>query len=219
MSFPSFISLLQRRQLFFAKLSTLAKRDPYEGKYPEIIMSEYAARYTPQFDPNPFADGEAFARAKERKHQNIRAMNCWHMSETESAAMWKLYGGEHGFALRTTLGGLKNSLMNEERPVYAYEVEYFDSVGASTPTLPFHSGYAKRKSFAHERELRACVFVPEADSSPGTYVKVELDDLVEAVFIAPEAEAWLRDVVEGVMRAYGLCRPVLKSDLYGEAVW
>jgi hypothetical protein len=219
MSFPSFISLLQRRQLFFAKLSTLAERDPYEGKYPEIVMSDYAARYRPQFDRNRLADGEKFARAIERKNRNTRAMNCWHMSEAESAAMWKLYSGEHGLALRTTLGGLKKSLMNEERPVYAYEVEYFDSVGASTPMLPFHSGYAKRKSFAHERELRACVFVPEGDNSTGTYVNVNLDALIEAVLIAPEGEPWLHEVVEGVIKAYGFCKPVLKSDLYGEAVW
>lgn len=141
------------------------------------------------------------------------------MSETESAALWKLYSGNHGLAIRTTLRALKKSFSVEERPVYIYEVEYLDFVGSVLPTIPFHSGYAKRKSFAHERELRACLFIPEEDTSPGTSVTVDLDMLIETVFVAPEAEPWLKDVVEGVMQVYGTCKPVFQSILYDEAVW
>ena len=143
------------------------ERDPYEGKLSQVLLAAYAARYHPQFDHYRFADGIEAARASERRNRNIRAVNCWHMSDTEPAAMWKLYSGEHGLAMRTTMGGLKKSFINEERPVYAYEVEYFDAIGWSSPTFPLRSGYAKRKSFEHERELRACVFVPEEDRSAG----------------------------------------------------
>ena len=48
---------------------------------------------------------------------------------------------------------------------------------------------------------------------------VELDSLIEAVFIAPEGEVWLKEVVEGVMKAYNVSNPVHKSDLYGQAIW
>ena len=48
LTFPSFISVLQRRELFFAKLATLAEQDPYEGKFPRNVLSDLAARYRPE---------------------------------------------------------------------------------------------------------------------------------------------------------------------------
>jgi hypothetical protein len=205
--------------LFFATLAKLAELDPYEGKFPRRIISELAARYTPQHDRNAYPDGTAAAHADEERNRRCRAVSGWHINETESAAMWKLYSGDHGLAIRTTLGALKKSFVKDERPIYIYEVEYLDFAGKALPTLPFYSGFAKRKSFAHERELRACVFVPEDDTSPGTCVTVDLDMLIETVFVAPEAEPWLKEVVEGVMKVYKICKPVVQSVLYDEAVW
>ncbi len=87
------------------------------------------------------------------------------------------------------------------------------------PTVPFHSGYAKRKSFAHERELRACIFISEEDTLPGAYVRVDLDAPIDEVFVAPESEPWIREVVEGVMNTYGLPKRVVRSPLYEDAIW
>jgi hypothetical protein len=209
-SFPSLVSILQRRELFFAKLATLAERDPYEGKFSKGVISDLATRYMPEHDKYTYPDGVTFAHAIEERNRKIRAVNCWHMSENESAAMWKLYSGNHGIAIRTTLGAFKKSFDDAQAPVYIFEVEYLDFVGSGLPLLPFHSGFAKRKSFAHERELRAM---------PGTSVAVNLDALIETVFVAPEAEPWLKEVVEGVLNAYGTCKPVVQSVLYDKAVW
>jgi hypothetical protein len=44
---------------------------------------------------------------------------------------------------------------------------------------------------------------------PGIYVRVDLDDLIEAIFVAPDAEPWFRDLVESVMKRYGFERPVI----------
>src|SRR6185437_696648 len=202
LTFPSFVSVLQRRELFFAKLSKLAERDPYEGKFPIEVLTDLAARYRPEHDRNRFPDGQTFARAIEEKNRQRRAVNCWHMSENESDAMWKLYSGERGLAIRTTLGRLKQSFARDERPVYIYEVEYLDFSRSVETALPFHSGYAKRKSFAHERELRACMFVSEDDASQGAYIAVDLESLIEVVFVAPESEQWIKDVVEGLLHTY-----------------
>jgi hypothetical protein len=214
LTFPSFMSVLQRRELFFARLATLAERDPYEGKFPREVLSDLAARYRPEHDRNRYPDGETFARAIAAENRKNRAVNCWHINETESAAMWKLHSGEHGVAIRTTLGRLKQSFALDERPVYIYEVEYLDFSGPVELTLPFYSGYAKRKSFAHEKELRACIFISEEDTLPGAYVRVDLDALIDEVFVAPESEPWIREVAEGVMNAYGIPRRVLRSPLY-----
>jgi len=218
MAFPAFVSLLQRRELFFPKSATLAERDRYEGKYSKAVLADLAARYRPRHDRNPHPDGDTFARSIEQKNRNTRVVNCWHLSEVESAAMWKLYGGERGLAIQTTLGRLKASFAPDERPIYFYEVEYLDFSGSTEPTLPFHSGYAKRKSFAHERELRACTFVEEGDASLGAFIAIDLESLIDGVFVAPECEPWIRDVVEGVMNAYGVHKQVIRSSLYDDTL-
>lgn len=218
MTFPSFALLLQRRELFFPKLATLAKRDPYEGKLPRKILEEVARRYRPEHDHNRFSDGEAAARAAEARGRNHRVVSCWHMSEVESAAMWKLYGGDRGLAVRATLGALKRSFAPDARPIYISEVEYLDFSGTGELTTPFYSGYAKRRSFAHERELRACTFVSDSETSAGAFVAVDLDNLIGAVFVAPECEPWIKEVVEGVMKAYGVDKPVTRSPLYDDAI-
>jgi hypothetical protein len=145
-SFPSLVSILQRRELFFAKLATLAERDPYEGKFSKGVISDLTTRYMPEHDKYTYPDGVTFAHAIEERNRKIRAVNCWHMSENESAAMWKLYSGNHGIAIRTTLGAFKKSFDDAQAPVYIFEVEYLDFVGSGLPLLPFHSGFAKRKS-------------------------------------------------------------------------
>jgi hypothetical protein len=218
MTFPSFVSLLQRRELFFPKLATLAKRDPYEGKLPRKILEDLACRYCPEHVRNPYPDGETFARAAERRNREGRVVNCWHISEVESAAMWNLYSGDRGLAIRTTLGGLKRSFAPDSRPVYISQVEYLDFSDTAGPTLPYHSGYAKRRSFAHERELRACTFISEGDVSPGAFVVVDLAVLIDAVFVAPESEPWIRDVAEGAMSVYGVHKPLIRSVLLDDVV-
>ena len=42
------------------------------------------------------------------------------------------------------------------------------------------SGYTKRKSFAHERELRACTLVSEV----ARRIRYNLDRFIDAVFVA-----------------------------------
>jgi len=214
LSFPALVSILQRRGLFFSKLAELAKLDPYEGGLSKPCLSELTVRYRPEHDQNRYTDGESFARAMEAKGQWTRAVSCWHISEVESAAMWRLYSGKRGIAIRSTLGQLKAGFAPDDRPIYISPVEYLDFSEVGEPRIPFYGGYAKRKNFAYEQELRASVFVPEGDGEPGTYVQVDPDRLIESVFIAPDSERWLQEVIEGIMETYGFPKLVVRSRLY-----
>jgi len=73
----------------------------------------------------------------------------------------------------------------------------------------------KRRSYQHEAELRALVtWNPPLDDLPqamwqtpvdtGILVPVDLDLLIESVFVAPDAEPWFRKVVDSVSAKYGL---------------
>ena len=101
----------------------------------------------------------------------------------------------------------------------------------------------KRKSFAHENEIRAATSLPddhlgekvfsEVDkerervnpSKPrivnpkeltdkGKYVSTDLDILIENIYVSPYAEKWFKEVVESLVSKYGLSKNVIKSDLY-----
>ena len=87
----------------------------------------------------------------------------------------------------------------------------------------------QRKSFEHEHELRALVFkMVELDKQgeikkistidnpmweDGGYISVNLDTLIEIIHVSPVAPDWLFDVVQSVMKLYGLGKGVFKSDL------
>jgi hypothetical protein len=45
-------------------------------------------------------------------------------------------------------------------------------------------------------------------------VPVDLDALIESVFIAPLAHDWHKSLIEQIMDKYGLKKPVHKSKLY-----
>jgi hypothetical protein len=81
----------------------------------------------------------------------------------------------------------------------------------------------KRKSFEHERELRAVFW--DVDDSPdaqpyrmkaepaGLWIEVELLSLIEIVHISPTARPWLATVIQEVTAKYDLNVPVLQSAL------
>ena len=84
--------------------------------------------------------------------------------------------------------------------------------------LPF---LHKRMSFQHENELRA--IIPDferrqaakagEETAPGLAVPVELDTLVESVWVAPLAPVWVSELVTSVCRRYGLAADVHQSQL------
>ena len=60
-----------------------------------------------------------------REIPKLAYVNCWCENDHESEAMWKSYGGDEGIAIRTTFGGLTESLVCESS-VYIGRVQYVD---------------------------------------------------------------------------------------------
>jgi hypothetical protein len=48
----------------------------------------------------------------------------------------------------------------------------------------------------------------------GKYVSLDLDVLIENIYVAPYAEAWFQEVVESLLSKYKVNKKVIKSDLY-----
>ena len=59
--------------------------------------------------------------------------------------------------------------------------------------------------------------VPGLES--GVWKDVNLDRLVDRIFVAPTAPEWLAELVESVVSRYGLDKPVQRSKLDDEPLW
>src|SRR6266496_3905331 len=84
MDFTKFVSMLENGGLFFSRADKLG--DPFEGSY---------SRGNEAMRPIMYGDltkkSAAFMAQWSRSMREWTMINCWHMNEHESAAMWKLY--------------------------------------------------------------------------------------------------------------------------------
>jgi hypothetical protein len=198
LTFPSFVSVLQTKQMFFSRLEDL--EDPYEGRFTDVVKCHFPTQVV--------AASEQFSR------HNL-CVNCWHMNEYESAAMWAIYAESGtGIAIRSTIGRMKASLHVDPRDVSMCEVQYvdFSQFGGCDRCFSLN---LKRKSFEHEREVR--LWRLEADHHTqdlGVSISVDPDELIDQVYISPKAEHWLKDLVDREMVTYHLNRAAIRSELY-----
>jgi hypothetical protein len=240
MDFTKYVSMLDSSSLFFARADLLG--DSFEGSSPHANI---ALRPTLHHNilqqiskANPATDALEeirqylqFVSTSNELNRYTVYVNSWHMNEYESAAMWDLYATNRAeaIAIQSTYTRLRDCLpskvdvgLEDPSPVFIGEVQYIDYETEWFPEGNFLYPFVhKRKSFEHERELRA-VF---ADRFQGMYysgdnpkqgyrVKVSVDDLIEQVYVAPTAPDWFGDLVEAVTGQYGFAhKPITKSSL------
>ena len=156
-------------------------------------------------------------------------VNCWHENETESEAMWKLYTAHQpeGVAIQTTYGALRKAIDQPEIQIGRITYENFD-----VAFMPGDSyGWYKRKSFEHEREVRVMIEPDDPEhlkQIEDAYKKkhqvrisldVDIEALVENVFVSPYAKDWFKELVEKEMKACGLDKPVVYSKMNEQALF
>jgi hypothetical protein len=213
MDFTKFISLLDTSNLFFTRADLF--EDPFEGSLPKKNVELRSSRY---------ADIDERSKISELWTRCI-AVNCWHENEHESAAMWKLYlkSGE-GIAIQSTYGKLKHSVLEQKDIVRIGKVQYIDY---ETEMIKedglINVFFYKRMSFSHEREVRAIIFEPPVTAPSdifdrgtirdGLPIKVDLSNLVQKVYLAPNAPFWFRNLVCSLIKKYEYNFDVVHSDL------
>lgn len=206
--------------------------DKFEGSYPEGNAERRLSAY---YGPKRY-------QGFERKLRQWTAINCWHMNEGESDAMWKLYlKSDEGVAVQSTFARLSDSFRKTEQDVYIGTVKYIDFETQTIPEIHHVSHYFspflyKRNSFEHEREVRALIqevprrprvsgktrrVEPEIDMDApgwgaGKAVPINLKRLVEAIYVCPASPQWIRAVVEDIVKRYRLTVPVHQSALLKE---
>ena len=210
MDFTKFVSMLDTKTLFFSRLDKL--EDKYEGTLskPTLAWVERSLESQP-------AERKANWSKMLEVYKSFKAhmfVNCWHINEHESAAMWDLYlKSDEGVAVRTTFKRIKESLSSCPYSVDASKVRYVDYETELIPvggdTSIYYPVVHKRKSYEHENELRLFCWgynmsiedqqsvgsfsagpinpclLPLLPDRPGVSLEVKLEVLIEEVCVAP----------------------------------
>ncbi len=212
MNYPKFLHLLHSKSLYFARLSRMP--DLFEGHLPRISVEAGGEEIdstpgnavpgammpgaTPEWGRHHLGE-EATKRARETY------INCWHMNDIESSAMWVLYGGRGAsVAITTTYGRLREAVAGADQ-LWAGSVKYqrFDSEHIM-PTNFYAPLFHKRQSFAHEHEMRLALHDSTNTEPDHKLVDVDLRKLLESVRLAPTTAPGVRDAVQDILRRYDL---------------
>lgn len=214
MDFTKFVYMLENNALFFPTIDSF--NDPYEGSY---SRGNYQKR---KF---------IYSRAKSKNNfdniiENIKSLrpyihaNCWHMNDFESAGMWKLYSKTNeSICIQTEFRKLELALPNNIKLGKVKYINYEkDWISESDIYYPF---IYKRLSFEHEKELRAVFNSKDYSQNNriikaenGYWVKINLQTLIQRIYVSPEAQDWFVELVERVKNRYKLTlKRVYKSPL------
>lgn len=225
LDFAKFVALLEFKALYFCRADKF--EDPFEGVLPETS--------------NPLI--EDFFKDLDNKDDTIKTfkmltnelrkltlVNCWHINNFESDAMWKLYAkNDIGLAIQSSVKNLINAFSNTKEDIYIGKVKYIDyekdllnDANAFTPYIH------KRKSFEHENELRALLLYNDMKEDEmkldeaykvnipehGQNISVDIHQLIENIYVAPMSPPWFLQLVNKVLEKYELNKPVIQSKLY-----
>ena len=188
-----FQKLVRDGSLFFCRADGFD--DKWEGRFPIKMIEKFnlAARKIPS------SDGQSYTGIEWQVQKEVPShlVNCWHVNDQESFAMWKIYGADDPscIAIQSTLGRLKESFKATDEQIWIGEVEYVDFrewepgnrfFNAGTPNT-LKTFFLKWHYFEFEREIRAVLnkACREQGDPKGMLVPVDLSVLIEHVYVSP----------------------------------
>lgn len=201
-----FLDLLLSKQLFMSRSDKF--EDQYEGTFSEPTFEEIKkiAANKPEF------------LDYYKSHREKVVISSWHINEYESFAMWQIFTkNNEGLAIQSTIGRLKEALQPENRvEQYIGNVNYIDY---KKEYIPFDNAFFpflfKRKSFQYEREVRIITDVSSHNISvnEGIKINVDLNQLIEKIYIHPKSENWYKKLVIELVSKLNFNIEIEKSDL------
>jgi hypothetical protein len=211
MNFASFYSMISTKTLFFRRLDKYP--DQLEATLTEESVKqlhEYSSRFS---DANPEVRKE-WAASIDEDVKNKRAWflsNSWTISDHEEYALWKIYLNEskEGIAIKSTAKRLKESLKKTNYEISFGKVDYDERTLDLTEMNMFVMTMSKRKCYAYEKEYRALIphqYHPSTNQGDppvpkfaiGTGVEVNLNSLIDKIYVSPFVGEWFTKIVESV---------------------
>ncbi len=228
MDFTKFLFLLTRGELFFPRADKLG--DPFEGSFSKKNIEKRPEYYGDIVKDIP----DAFKKLSDyhKLLLEFTFINCWHLNDNESAAMWKIYNQKgEGIAIQSSFIRLCDSFAPSERDIYVGCVKYSDYekewIPEDNSLQPF---LHKRNSFEYEKEVRAIFhdFPREGEEFKfsqilfernGECILVDLKVLIENIYVSPASSDWFIDLVRSIIATYKMKFDVKRSRLEGDPVY
>jgi len=212
MDLARYLDLLIRKQLFFTRIDQF--EDPFEGKY--NVFGRQKQQQIKEYSH--------LAEAHSRKRIAF-TVNTWHQNSDENYAMWNIYARSYGVAVQTSYKNLKGSFHKTDKPVHIGKVIYYNEsnqqIPMDDPLAPF---VRKRCMYQYEKEVRCCYILPEAEQGDfkweeqgnynGVFIDVDLDVLMECIYVSPYAPEWFRDLVARTNEAFNIHKEIVHSSVF-----
>jgi hypothetical protein len=201
-----FLDLLLSKKLFMSRSDKF--EDQYEGTFSEPTFEEIKKL---SIDNPDFLNYY-------KTHREKVAVSSWHINEYESFAMWQIFTqNSEGLAIQSTIKRLQNALALETNfKQYIGEVNYIDY---KKEYIPFDDMFFpflfKRKSFQYEGEVRIITDVGDSNIklNEGLKINVDINQLIEKIYIHPKSENWYKNLVIQLVTQLGFDFKIEKSDL------
>jgi hypothetical protein len=222
LDFTKFVDLLNSESLYFSRSDKF--EDLFEGSFTQKTISIRERQYQAMIDKKELLPKYTpdYVSAESKKHREEFAINCWHMNDHESAAMWKIYlKSNEGIAIQSTFKKLKNSLHKSDYEMFTGVVNYIDYEKDFIDYGNVLSAYLyKRKSFTHENELRFIIWKPFLKNKRnkdfadyGMKIKIDLKDVVENIYVSPDSPKWLTELIKDTCMKFDFKFNVINSRL------
>lgn len=225
MDFTKFVSLINSKKLYFNRADQFA--DPFEGAkgllknkkmwdayYLEYFVQAHTSLSKEMGNKKTDKEIRAASRTLLKQSHEIGAVqlqetfiNCWHENDHESEAMWKLYTStlDQGIVIKTTYKRLYAAL-GRNPSIQIGRVNYIDF--KKNFAGPHESFWFKRKSFEHEKEVRAIYVKYFSKVDVGQFMPVNLNTLIDKIYVSPTAQNWFKGLVGDVLKKYNLNKKI-----------
>lgn len=245
MSLDKLINILSEKKLFFTPLSFYRDTDPFESLVPKVVldkMGEFIFSISEQQKKEKDAvlehmksnqmmvDPKVLSNLNEQFNNLLPNMekvcfrilettlvNCWHMNEVESEAMWRLYSDVNkGIAIQTTVQSLVDSI--DDNRLFFSKVNYVDFYSKTADVKDYIvdrmvlSPLLKREAFKHEQEVRLH-FTPKREyreyisqdfECKSELIDVDVSKLISKIYISPYAKEPYISSVRAIAKLYGI---------------
>lgn len=232
-----FLALLKTKSLYFCRSDLLG--DPHEGSNSvagkrqlelfQKLLLEHRHTMPTLESYRSMTDDQVirFVSMHTNLFQNVRKLmyvNCWHMNNYESYAMWKVYSqSPDSICIQTTFAQLFDAFPEN---YYVGAVKYLDyEIEVVPASNAFFPVMHKRKYFEYEQEVRAvhCLLgvkdINNANSPGSVETAIDLRALINAIYVNPFGPRWLLELVKDICEKYGLDVPIKQSSIATEPVF
>ena len=220
LSLAKLLALLRTRAVFLCRADLFD--DVFEGAFTKGSLQDHANEWGTEYPD------DLIALARWIPCRSF--VSCWHVSEVESAALWKIYAGSEGaIAVRSSIGALKEAfpetLESRDNLIVSQDVRRVQYIDYRT-AHPFLNDLAgplcyKRQAFAFEQEVRVirqelptgpakdrpngrAILLGPPPHETGREIAVDIEKLIDAVYLAPSSPSWMLPTVKETMRRFGV---------------